>query len=432
MESRTFRLVTILIIASFTLLFVAGCGGGETPTPPVEETTVTETEPVSEMEEVVLDMWHWAANKEPIYQVAIAEYKELHPNVSIQTNVIPTDAWQQTLTAALVGGEAPEILTGVIMGMVLEQWDNDQIVDLTPYIDEEWEAALYPAAWDALTIDGRILSVSFASNNIQCFYNKTRFEELGIETPIETMDELQEATQVLREAGFGGGLYWASEKQLTHQFFLNAARQMYPEEFDAADRGDGRWDIPEFIEIMEQVHSYSDIWEEGVVSMSLDEAVNSFASGKASFYFIGNWAINSIVANEPDFEIATFPVPALNDQTKPSALYSLAGTWMISNQHPQDIQEIGIDFLRFFALNYQDELMRQIGLCPSGPAGENAFPDAHPLAQELCDDSDKLVARDMFDRIIRDELAIATQGMLTGALTPEEVLQTVQEAKESK
>lgn len=380
--------------------------------------------------EVTLDMWHFAANKEPVYQEWIARYKEVAPNVTIVTNVIPKDAYNQTLAAALISGEAPALIHGLPLGEPLELWNNGQILDLAPYMDDEWRAAFYPSSLDYLTIDDHVLSTSNATNNVQVFYNKDRFEELGIAAPLETMEDLRAAVETLKGAGYGGALYWAQAYDHAPTLFFHWGQQMYPDLFEAADRGDGAWNIPEFVDLMEEINSYSDIWMEGVASLSLDESVNLFATGKASIYFIGNWAVNSIVKAEPAFEIDTFPIPALNEQTWPAAMGSMAGTWMVSSQVSQEEQEAAVAFLRWVALNGQGDLVRAIGLCPAGPAGEEALVDAQPLAQSLCDNQADAIPRDIFDRAARDAMASAIQGMLNGQASPEDVMNETQRAKE--
>jgi raffinose/stachyose/melibiose transport system substrate-binding protein len=381
-------------------------------------------------EEVTIEMWHFAANKEPVYQQWIAEYADVAPNVTIKTNVIPKDAYAQTLAAALIGGEAPALIHGLPLGEPLELWGNQQIIDLGPYMDDEWRNALYPSSIDYLTIDDHVLSMSFATNNVQVFYNKDRFDELGIQAPIETMDDMRAAVETLKANGYGGALYWAQALDHAPTLFFDWGQQLYPDLFEAADRGDGSWDIPEFVDLMSEINSYSDIWMDGIASLSLDESVNLFASGEASIYFIGNWAINSILAAEPTFAIDTFPVPALNENTVPKALGSMAGTWMVSSQVPEAEQQAAIDFLRWIELNGQGDLVRAIGLCPAGPAGEEALPEASALAQSLCDNQATAIPRDIFDRAARDAMASAIQGMLNGQASPADVMKAAQQAKE--
>jgi len=382
-------------------------------------------------EEVSIEMWHFAANKDPIYvDNWIPAYKEVAPNVTITVNLIPKDAYNQTLAAALIAGETPALIHGLPLGEPLELWNEGQIIDLGPYMDDEWKEALYPSSLDYLTIDGYVLSMSFATNNVQVFYNKDRFEELGIEAPLETMEDMRAAVDLLRENGYGGALYWAQANDHAPTLFFNWAQEIYPEEFEAADRGDGRWDIPEFVDLMAEINSYSDIWMAGIASLSLDESAKLFASGEASMYIIGNWAINRILENEPEFAIDTFPVPALNDKAWPAAFGSMAGTWMVSSQVSEAEQQAAIDFLRWITLNGQGDLVRVVGLRPAGPAGEEALVDASSLAQSLCDDQADSIPRDIFDRAARDAMASAIQGMLNGQASPEDVMKAAQRAKE--
>jgi raffinose/stachyose/melibiose transport system substrate-binding protein len=381
-------------------------------------------------QQIKIQMWHWAANKEPIFEnTVIPAYEKLHPNVTIVPRVIPKDSYFQVLTAAQIGGKAPALFHGNPMGDVLQQWKNGQVLDLTPFVDKKWKAALYPSTLKTLTIDGKILSMSTATNNVQVLYNKDRFNELGIKTPITTMDGMQKAVDTLRQHGYGGALYWASANDQAPTLFIDWAEQKYPDLFEAADRGDGKWTIPQFVNLMTKFNSYSDIWMSGVGSESLDQEVHLFATGKASMYIIGNWAVNSIEASHPKFQIGVFPVPGIDTSTRPAALGSTAGTWMVSSQASKAQQQAAIDFLRFFVLNYQGAVVKGIGLCPAGPPGEAALNQAKPLAQAMCKAQATSVPRDMFDAQARDALSAGIQGMLVGQATPKDVLKGAQRTK---
>ena len=377
---------------------------------------------------VTIDMWHFAANKEPVYQEWIAAYKEVAPDVTIKTNVIPKNAYNQAIAAAMISGSPPALIHGLPLGEPLELWGLGQIEDLTPFVDKEWRSVLYPSTIDSLTIDGRILSMSYATNNVQVLYNKDAFAKAGIEAPIQTMDDFRAAVKALRGIGYQGALYWAQANDHAPTLFINWAKQMYPKMFAAADRGKGDWRAPEFVALMDEINSYNDVWAKGVASLSLDESIKLFASGKIPMYIIGNWAVNSIAAANPTFEVGTFPIPALNDQTKSAALGSLAGTWMVSSKASDQQKQASIAFLRWVLINQQKSLVRAIGLCPGGPIGESALADAKPVAQQLCSKQAGAISRDMFDRAARDALAGAIQGMINGQATPEQVMKAAQNA----
>ncbi|MEQ8675467.1 MAG: extracellular solute-binding protein [Aggregatilineales bacterium] len=383
--------------------------------------------PLQAQDEIVIDLWTWTANKLEVYEGWIEEFTSNYDqDVTININLIPRANYDQTLSAALISGEIPDIWEALPLGEPLEFYENGLILDLTSFVDEEWAASLYPSTLDYLTIDGQFLSISQATNNAQALYNKDRFEELGIEAP-QTMDELQAAIATLEEAGYGGAAYWASSNDHPPTLFFNWAQQMYPEEFEAASMGEGDWEIPEFVEIMEQFASYNDIWIDGVTALSLDEINSLFANGDVSVWIIGNWAVNAILAFEPEFEIGVFPVPAINEDTRPAAMGSMAGTWVLSatSEH----QDVILDFVRFTTMEGQDEAVSVVGLCPAGPAGEEALADANYVTQLLCEGQEDSVPRDIFNPASRDAMASGIQGIITGRASAEDALRAADRAR---
>jgi len=383
--------------------------------------------PVSAQDEITIDLWTWTANKLEVYEGWIEEYTtEYAPNVTININLIPRANYDQTLAAALISGEIPDMWEALPLGEVLNFYENGLIMDLTPHVDDEWRDSLYPSTIDYLTINDQILSMSQATNNVQMLYNIDRFEELGIEVP-ETMDELQAAIATITEAGYGGATYWASANDHAPTLFFNWGQQLYPEAFAAADMGEADWETEELTALMEDIASYDDIWVEGVTAATLDESNSLFANGDVSVYAIGNWAVNAILGFEPEFEIGVFPVPAINEDARPAALGSMAGTWVVSSQTPH--QEAILDFIRFTTMNGQDEAVSVVGLCPAGPAGEEALADANYVTHLLCEGQETAVARDIFDRAARDAMAAVIQGVITGQAEPADVLRAADRAR---
>lgn len=383
--------------------------------------------PVTAQEDVTIDLWTWTANKLDVYEGWIEEYTtEYAPNVTININLIPRANYDQTLAAALISGEIPDMWEALPLGEVLNFYENGLIMDLTPHIDDEWRDSLYPSTIDYLTINDQILSMSQATNNVQMLYNKDRFEELGLEVP-ETMDELQAAIATIREAGYGGATYWASANDHAPTLFFNWGQQLYPEAFSAADLGEADWETEEFTALLEDIASYDDIWVEGVTAATLDESNSLFANGDVSVYAIGNWAVNAILEFEPEFEIGVFPIPAINEDSRPAALGSMAGTWVVSAQTPH--QDIILDFMRFTTMEGQDEAVNVVGLCPAGSAGEEALADANYVTILLCEGQETAVPRDIFDRSARDAMAAVIQGVITGQAEPVDVLRAADRAR---
>jgi raffinose/stachyose/melibiose transport system substrate-binding protein len=383
--------------------------------------------PIAAQDDIEIDLWTWTANKLEVYEGWIADYTaEFAPNLTININLIPRANYDQTLAAALIGNEIPDFWEALPLGEVQTFYDNGLILDMTPYVDEEWSAALYESSLDYLTINDQTLSMSQATNNVQALYNIERFEELGIEVPT-TMTELQEAIATLDAAEYGKAAYWGSANDHAPTLFFNWGQQLYPDEFHAADLGEALWETDNMVALVEDIATYDDIWIEGVTALSLDEANSLFANGDISVWFIGNWAVNAILDFEPEFEIGVFPVPAINEDARPAALGSMAGTWVVSSTTPH--QDIIMDFIKWVTINGQDEAVRVVGLCPAGPAGEDALDEANYVTKLLCEGQETAVPRDIFDRSARDAMAASIQGVITGRAEPREVLAAADRAR---
>jgi raffinose/stachyose/melibiose transport system substrate-binding protein len=377
---------------------------------------------------VALKMWHWAGNKEAVYKTAIEEYQKLNPSVKIEQRLIPLASYRQTLTAAQVGNEAPDIFHAEPFADVASHLKNKQIIELTPYFDAEWQKAFYPSTLEAFKIGGKFYNVSAATNNMQILYNVDAFAKAGISAPLKTIDELLDAVKKLEAAGAGRVSFRGGDPVQMSHWFTVYSRQLYAEKFKAADEGDGSFDAPEFVELFTRLEKFfKGAFAPGVAGFQEDPARILFSSGKASMYVTGNWAVRSIMNEKPAFKVGVMPIPALTAAAQPTAFGSLAGTWVVSSQSKS--QKEAVAFLKWYTLNYQDDLVRAIGLCPAGPPGEAGISAAPEIAQQLMKMQGQAISRDNFNQKARDAAGAALQGLVIGDLKPADVAKKIQEAK---
>ena len=78
---------------------------------------------------------------------------------------------------------------------------SDQLVDLTPYIDEDFYNSMPDYCWETNSRDGKIYGIPLSRQTIGYFYNKDLFAQAGIDKPAETWDEFFEDCDKLLAAG---------------------------------------------------------------------------------------------------------------------------------------------------------------------------------------------------------------------------------------
>ncbi|MBK5201641.1 MAG: extracellular solute-binding protein [Spirochaetaceae bacterium] len=78
---------------------------------------------------------------------------------------------------------------------------KDKIVDLTPYVDSQWESTMSEGGIVVNSRDGKLLAIPCPKQEIGYFYNIDLFKKAGIKVPATTWDEFFKQCKQLKAAG---------------------------------------------------------------------------------------------------------------------------------------------------------------------------------------------------------------------------------------
>lgn len=147
-------------------------------------------------------------------QIAVDEFEKANPNINVEVVTVPYPEYQQRLTLAVQGGNAPDVST------VDQIWNSgfavagaivplDEMIASSASVKQE---NFFPGAWESATWDGKVWGVPFNVDVWQfTFYNKALLEAAGVDPQsLTTWDGLKDAGAKLtdRDAGkFGIGLF---------------------------------------------------------------------------------------------------------------------------------------------------------------------------------------------------------------------------------
>jgi multiple sugar transport system substrate-binding protein len=152
---------------------------------------------------VTLTFWHGYTDVEADSLTAlIGTWNDEHPNVKIEPLFVNNDKALQKLTVALQGGEPPDITYQY--GSSLPQLAAAPgLVDLTAWSrrpDVGWDDFV-PGAREAATFEGKVLGVPALIDNLALVYNKTLFDEAGLDYPTAdwTWDDFRAAAKALTD-----------------------------------------------------------------------------------------------------------------------------------------------------------------------------------------------------------------------------------------
>lgn len=145
-----------------------------------------------------ITFWTWVG-----LEPAVEQFEAEHPGIDVELVTFgPWDLHDKLLTALAAGSGAPDIAQLVIRRFDAYR-DTGQLVDLAPYLSEEYMAEVPESIWPAVSSGGGIYGVPTDYGPGVIWYRRDVLEEYDIETPIETWDDFIAAGKRIREGSNG-------------------------------------------------------------------------------------------------------------------------------------------------------------------------------------------------------------------------------------
>ncbi|RIV20863.1 ABC transporter substrate-binding protein [Alicyclobacillaceae bacterium I2511] len=183
-------------------LTLAGCGS-QAPAPSNSggtPSTGTPTQPVT------LTFWNEMTGPyETALNGEIQQFHKLHPNITVQSVVVPNDAALEPKLLAAVVGQQPPTLSQVNPPWATGFIQTGSLVNLTPLIQGTHGFSLSPYYANMLSPgkwpDGNQYLMPFNLGAAILYYNKQQFQQAGISTPPKTWAEFSQDAAKLSTHG---------------------------------------------------------------------------------------------------------------------------------------------------------------------------------------------------------------------------------------
>jgi raffinose/stachyose/melibiose transport system substrate-binding protein len=354
--------------------------------------------------------WQLEAGVREAFDRMAADYRKMHPEVSIVQDAIPEGTYGTWLTTQLMGGTAPDMLEiGMLYYNVQLGYLSRYFLPLTSYVNEpnpyNRGTPLEGVPWRKTYRDGmrgsyvdelqQYMTVPLAQFGIRVFYNKDLLRKLtGLaEAPRDYRAFIQACETIRGRADQQGRPYTPITSSGYHAAMWDGfmcAPLTYgavrcvdfnrdgavgsDELFAGLKTGRIGFDFPPFEARFRMLRELTAQFQPGFTGLGRDEAVFLFAQQRAVFITTGTWDAGSLVEQARGvFEVGImdFPAPARDDPEfgaivqgpvyeRPSAAFPFAITRTC--RHP----EVALDFLRFLgSRGGNEELNRIIGWIPA-------------------------------------------------------------------
>ena len=258
---------------------------------------------------VEVEVWHyWDGTNADTFEAMAEEYNASHPGVEIKASNVPNADFLTKLRASATSNTLPDIAIGDLVWVPqIEQLGT--LVDLAPLLPADVLSDINPALTSFGTINGKQVSVPVSANNLAYMYNRTLFEEAGLDpdSPPTTWEELLEDGKAIVAATGKPGYDLFTQagdngEGLTWNFQVNLWQA--GGEFLTADNSAAAFNTPEGAKAL-------DYWLELIDSgVSPYAKWGEFEKGEGGSAQEGSWMVGIWAPDPPfDFDVAKVPFP---------------------------------------------------------------------------------------------------------------------------
>ena len=314
--------------------------------------------------EVTIEIWHTLATSSGVSPIERAsyEFKEIYPNITIKTRVFGhyeqiyefvTECTDETMPnlvfcspSTLVAYHKNDLVVSLKYFI-----NNQNIVDSTNEMMGFTQEQLDDFV-DAFYNEGKVgesntlYSLPFVKSTDLLYYNKSVFDELGINVPT-TWDEMEQCLKVLKEA-YPDATPLGYES--TENLFITLAAQ-YGSDYTSANG--------EYLFVNDKnkafVSKFAEWYQKGYLTLPATEygPYDDFANAETLMY-VGNsvgimYFYPTKIDGEFTFELGVAPIPQA-DPSNPKSLAEGKSICLIENQNTQEVYASWL-FLKYLMTN---------------------------------------------------------------------------------
>ena len=151
-------------------------------------------------------------------QKQVTAWQDLHPGITIKTDLVPFDGADKKYTDAANAGSQPDIMRADI-GWTPTFADAGMLLDLTPYFPADFQSQFLPAPMGTALYKGGMYGVPQVTDALGLLCNKSVMTTAGLSAAPTTWDELVSAgTKVTDLAAQKYGFYMRGDSYWSQPF----------------------------------------------------------------------------------------------------------------------------------------------------------------------------------------------------------------------
>ena len=438
----TFALTVSLMMAAAA---VSGCDSGQSSTSTVagdsgstSETADTTGQSSGDAEETLRVITYFAGSDQwaPTWLEVIAEYQELHPNITINDESVPTagtnDLFRPKMNADIAAGTPVDVALYFNGSDAEPLYESGLYVTWDQYLadDPEWAAQFNEAALESGLTNGEQSNLPYIGSFEGLVYNKAIFDEYGLEYPT-SWDNIYKAVEVLSETD----IIPIANTLLSPTCQLETMLLAYVGPENQQKPLDDSW--AGCIDQISKLYQMGAFPADAATISDADTRV-IFEEGRAAMTFTGSWVLNQLKSN-PDMEMVAVPVDAEGSQGQEGAIISTYGSGWYMSKAAAERSSAALDFIKYMCSPEILARFIEVGGSPAmniviAAGSENRLESANKMvadATAMNSPIDAQIPREVFNNLAKKLIYVCEGQMSSQELLDEsrQMLESIEATK---
>lgn len=376
----------------------------------------------------------WTLNtRQAAVEPIVEAFNEANEDVKVTASFYDTDGIKDACKVAASSDSLPDMWFN--WGGSLGQFyvDNGKTYDLTDYAEQNgWNDKFSAGALNLCTLSGQLCGYPTSYNVLGVYYNKTIFEECGIEVPT-TFEEFEDTCATLKEAGYvpmaAAGLNgWHVMRWVELLVEHYAGAELH----DKMNSFEESWDNEAVVQALNKYKEWVDAgyFPDGFLTADPNDTIMSFGSGECAMDIQGQWYDGQLLQNELDLtNYGYFPFPSGEDN-RMSAFAEM--TQFNKNLTDEELEAC----IRFTDFYYSDENVAEYGEYYNLPLPKDGAkaPEDQINVDSMIETSNTngtfTITDQAFPTEVADVLFNAQDAIANGQMTAEDAAANIQAAIE--
>lgn len=303
-----------------------------------------------------------ASQPQSVIDAVNEEFEELYPNVTVDVETQQWQGIQDKLNGALDTDETPDVVE-VSNNLTARYAGEDLLADLSAYAGDLEIDGMLPGLSAAGELDGIRYGIPYYGGLPVVVYNKSQFEDAGVEVPT-SLDELEAAAATLQEENADNSDY--SAFHFPGKYWQGALPFVWANDGEIAVQDGEKWagalDSAASIAGLTQLKGLVDDYSKAPVDGEVNKNVEAFRTGDVGMMIDSWWVPGALNNGDLAGDVGAFALPGIAEETT-SPAYFYGSDLAVSAKSDQ--QALAVEWIKILAGLEAQTLLASEGVIPN-------------------------------------------------------------------